>query len=130
MTQRDLAEAFVAKAQEDEVLLTTLLDEPAVSDDIFGFHVQQAIEKYLKAILAVGGVQPRKTHDLSSLFDDVENLGVEVPAELRVQQAWTTFAVRNRYPFLEATPQIDRAKATAGLTGLREWVLVVIDQLA
>ena len=49
---RELALLLVRKAEGDESILDKLLDDPDVPDEILGFHVQQAVEKRLKAVLA------------------------------------------------------------------------------
>jgi len=67
------------------------------------FHVQQCIEKYLKARLNEIGIVFDKTHDLSDLLDDL------LPAEpswapLRpVLRPLTKYAIFYRYPGYNAT---------------------------
>ena len=61
MTPLDLAKAYLAKGQEDEAVLGEFVDNPRISDSVFGFHAQQAIEKYLKAILALREESPART---------------------------------------------------------------------
>ncbi len=122
MTPLDLARAFLAKAREDEVLLAKLVTEPEVSDDIFGFHVQQAAEKCLKAVLAVGEARPGRTHDLGSLLDEIESHGGSVPAEVRAVEEWSPYAVRNRYPFFGDAPPVNRPAALALVRAMRAWV--------
>ncbi len=41
------------------------------SNDVIGFHAQQAIEKALKAVLVVAGEEIPYTHDLAFLLDTV-----------------------------------------------------------
>ena len=121
MTPHDLAKAFVTKAREDEVLVTKVVDDPEISDDLFGFHVQQAVEKYVKAVLAVQQSRPKQTHDLAALLEEVRDQGIDVPDEVLAAAAWTPYAVRNRYPFLGAAPSIDRRAAIELVRAVREW---------
>lgn len=121
MTPRDLAEAFLAKATEDEVLLEKIVDDRDVSDDLFGFHVQQAIEKYVKAVLAVQQTRPRQTHDLIALMEEVRLQGTDVPDELMAAARWSPYAVRNRYPFLGPAAAIDRRAAIELVHAVRAW---------
>lgn len=80
------------------------------------FHVQQCVEKYLKARLNEAGVIPPKTHNLSDLLDDV------LPSEptwatLRpVLNAFTKYAVLYRYPKFNAT----KIEAKAAVKDCRE----------
>jgi HEPN domain-containing protein len=108
MTPLDLARAFIEKGKEDELLLSKLVSEAEVSDDIYGFHAQQAAEKFIKAVLAVEEMRPTRTHDLAALFEEVESLGHDVPPEILEARSFTPFAVRNRYPFLAPAPTLDR----------------------
>ena len=63
------------------------------------FEAQQAAELYLRALLvALTGAHPY-THDLVELLDALEELGVEVPDELRVYgEALTPHYTLARYP--------------------------------
>lgn len=54
MTQHDLALILLQKAREDELAVDRLIDDVQISDAIVGFHLQQATEKLLKAVLAGG----------------------------------------------------------------------------
>ena len=58
-SQRDLAEELIALASEDAVAAGAMLDVGVVTDRIVGFHAQQAVEKALKAVLAVHDVEFR-----------------------------------------------------------------------
>ena len=69
---RDLARRYLALAQRDARTLAVLVDSPGVDDEPIGFHAQQAVEKCLKAILALHGVAFRKTHDLDELLGLLE----------------------------------------------------------
>jgi HEPN domain-containing protein len=121
MTPRDLADAFFAKAAEDESLLRLLVADTEIADDIFGFHVQQAAEKLIKAVLALGQLRPSRTHDLGALLDEVESSGVPVPPDVRTIEEWSPYAVRNRYPFFGAASAIDRPAALAQVSTVRSW---------
>ena len=51
MRQHEQALLFVRKAAEDEALPAEVVDRDRISNEIFGFHAQQASEKLLKALL-------------------------------------------------------------------------------
>ena len=63
------------------------------------FEAQQAAELYLKALLvALTGAHPY-THDLVELLRTLEELGIEVPQELKVYgDALTSHYTLARYP--------------------------------
>lgn len=74
------------------------------SRDIVCFHLQQCVEKYLKARLEEAGVAFPRTHDLERLLDLA--LAVE-PTWASVRPAVaaiTDYAVEVRYPGRTATP--------------------------
>jgi HEPN domain-containing protein len=68
-SQRDLAEQLLKLAREDGIAARAMLDVGAVTDAIVGFHAQQAVEKALKAVLAVHGVDFPFTHDIEGLVE-------------------------------------------------------------
>jgi len=51
MKRHEQALLFLRKAAQDEALLDEVGDSANVSDEVFGFHCQQAAEKLLKAML-------------------------------------------------------------------------------
>ncbi len=55
------AELLLAKAEDEAVLAANIPDGP------FGFHVQQAVEKLLKALLCQKTIKYKRTHDLGYL---------------------------------------------------------------
>ena len=92
----------------------TLLREHSITInpnlDAVCFHAQQCAEKYLKARLTEAGIEFRKTHDLTYLYELV----------LQAEPKWTflkfglsdlnAFAVASRYPGLDANQeQAERA---------------------
>ena len=85
------------------------------SRDIVCFHLQQCVEKYLKARLDEGGMGFPKTHDLERLLD----LAVKLEplwSSLRPMMATITdYAVESRYPGRTTSPAEARAllRATA-----------------
>lgn len=121
MTPLELAREFIKKGQEDELACRHLADASDVGDAPFGLHAQQAIEKYLKAILAINQERPEHTHDLESLAAQCEDGGHRLPSELTGVFALTPFASELRYPFAK-TPPIDRTRILELVVGVRQWV--------
>ena len=91
MKRREQALLFLKKATEDEALLDEVLSSPRVSDEIIGFHCQQAAEKLLKAFLSDLGVRFRKTHDVRELMDLLEDAGHPLPKSLADLDALTPY---------------------------------------
>jgi HEPN domain-containing protein len=106
------ANALLAMARKDLDALRGMVGNPLFADEIFGFHAQQAVEKSLKAWLAVRSLDFPLTHDISRLLSLLEDDGVNVGLFLPLVQ-FTVFAVQARYEtgLMEADVPIDR-KAT------------------
>lgn len=73
---------LLAKAIQDEMAARKLADDTEVGDEIIGFHLQQAAEKRLKALLTLHGVPYRRTHDVLELLDLLIRNGHPVPQAL------------------------------------------------
>ena len=92
----DHANVLLEKAGNDLRLAEIGLDHGAPTDTI-AFHLQQAAEKTLKALLASRSIVYPKTHDLDALFD---LLPPESPLLLSFREklmSWTSYAVDMRY---------------------------------
>ena len=62
------------------------------------FDAQQAVEKALKALLVLRGVQVPRTHAISELITMLAELGFEIPADVQEASVLTDSAVAARYP--------------------------------
>jgi HEPN domain-containing protein len=98
----DLHRQWLAKATEDLEAAWRLTDIPSACC----FHCQQAVEKSIKALLVVHGVDFVRTHDIDVLLRQLRDQGVE-PDEGHSEDlaALTRFAVDTRYPPETATHQ-------------------------
>lgn len=82
----DLSETsriLLKKAEEDATAVREFAGNPEIGDSIIGFHAQQAVEKWLKAVTAAGGIRHSTIHDIDRLIEIVEATGVEVPLDRR-----------------------------------------------
>jgi hypothetical protein len=93
----ELALLLVGKAEGDESILDRLLDDHDVPDDVLGFHVQQAVEKRLKAVLALNEVEYEHTHSVSYLTALIEKEGIDLPGRREEIEGLTPWAVAARY---------------------------------
>ena len=64
MSDLRCASTLVEAADRDVEVVLLMLEHRGGSDQVFGFHVQQAVEKLLKAWLAIRGERHPHTHDL------------------------------------------------------------------
>ena len=126
-SQRDLAEQLLRLAREDEAATRAMLDVGAVTDAIVGFHAQQAVEKALKAVLAVYGVEFPFTHDLAGLAELCEAEGALLPPSLSDIDRLTPFGVRLRYGALDDMVPVARGLALGWAEQTIAWASDVID---
>lgn len=78
MSADDVAEIVAAwheKARGDLAAAQLCLGAPHIPGWIVGFHLQQSVEKWLKAELVALGVEPPRVHDLIRLLEQVEAAG-------------------------------------------------------
>ena len=73
-----------------------LLQDPAADEASWGFQIQQAVEKALKAWLFSLGDDPPFIHNLTALFERISDRGGNVEPFLPLE-AFTAFAVQFRY---------------------------------
>jgi HEPN domain-containing protein len=123
MRNRERASVLLRKANEDEFTVEKLLPDPASSDEIIGFHAQQAVEKNLKAILAMHGVDYPFIHDLLALLELLRVHKIPFPQELEEVRLLTPFATMLRYEELPTDPRhaLDRAWALNCIRKVRAW---------
>lgn len=96
MSPTDTPHELLALAEKDYKAARILARAEEPQTDAAGFHLQQAVEKALKAWLALKAVDYPKTHDLSLLLGLLED-----QAE-RIEPFWSLlelnpFAVQFRY---------------------------------
>jgi HEPN domain-containing protein len=96
MADFEHARVLLRMAHKDFNALTGMLDSTLFADEIFGFHVQQAIEKGLKAWLCARGIVYPPTHDLARLLTLLEKAGADIEQFWTLVQ-FTIFAVQARY---------------------------------
>jgi HEPN domain-containing protein len=116
----ELALLLQRKAAGDEAILAKLLDDHDIPDDALGFHVQQAVEKRLKAVLALNEVEFEHTHSIGYLTALLEQHGIEVPGHQEQLKSLTPWAVDARYSD-QLIHTLDRAAVRDLVASVREW---------
>lgn len=117
----DVSAALFRKAEEDATAVRELVDNDNVADAIVGFHAQQAVEKWLKAVLAARGVGFERTHDLDRLIELVESDGLVLPVAIDQLSVLSEYAVPFRYDDpIEAEP-LNRREVLADVQAVGAW---------
>lgn len=96
MADLEQARSMLRMAYKDFNALIGMQENLLFADEIFGFHVQQAVEKALKAWLCVNEDIYPLTHELARLLALLENHGADVEKFWPLVQ-YTMFAVQARY---------------------------------
>ena len=122
MSDVKCARMLLDAAKRDVDALRVMFRSEEVSDEVFGFHVQQAAEKLLKAWIALLGEEYPLTHSIEGLLDLLAARGAAVKP-FRGLVDYTPYAVEFRYVAVgpDAEP-IDRQGALALVQALHERV--------
>jgi HEPN domain-containing protein len=103
---KELVAEWLKKAEGD---VRTARREAAVTEapnwDAVCFHAQQAVEKYLKALLQQEDIVFTKTHDLSVLLNLLLTAFPDLSALSDDLEWLSAFSVEFRYPGEEAVPE-------------------------
>ena len=124
MSEREpQAEAIVLarKAADDLEAMQWLASKPEISDEIVGFHAQQAVEKWLKAVLGSRNIEFEYTHDLRRLIAEVATAVGEFPFDTPEVVALTEHAVPLRYDEILDTEPLDRQAVVRLVEQVGEW---------
>lgn len=120
------AQVLLIKAAEDEAVLHVA----GIPDGPFGFHVQQAIEKLLKALLSQLSIEYKFTHDLNQLELQLKDAGEALPAGLEDFSSIGTFAVTHRYDDIPEFHVLSRPAAIETVRLIRQHILARIAALS
>jgi HEPN domain-containing protein len=124
-TPADLARGWMQKGDSD-LLNADRTTQTSGPYDTACFHAQQAVEKYLKAVLAFAGSPIPRTHDL----EDIYNLCVATAPALALDRMelsiLTPYAVQLRYDMAFWPDQPTAQQALATVARVRAAVLSVL----
>jgi HEPN domain-containing protein len=116
-------------AKKDGRALSGMTDAEIFSTEVFGFHVQQAVEKALKAWLCCLGTAYPRTHDLDELSALLEDGGQHIPPRFAPLLDYTDFAVAFRYDaFPDLDADLDRQECVDKVSALLEHVEDILPQ--
>lgn len=130
MNAIDQARQLLVMASKDIKAMKSLLSPESVDDEIFGFHAQQAVEKSLKAWIAVVGGSYGFVHDIHVLLLNLRELGCDI-SRLKNLLLLNVYAVRFRYePQETPTNVLDRPEMLGKVVELYDHVLLAVDTAA
>lgn len=117
----ELASLLDRKAKEDATAVREFAANSEISDGIIGFHAQQAVEKWLKAAMALHGVSQARIHDIGRLLQLLENEDIELPANADRLDELTIYAVPLRYDDLLDAEPLDRDDTVQLVDAVEAW---------
>jgi HEPN domain-containing protein len=121
----DLSETsriLLRKAGEDATAVREFAGNPEIADSIIGFHAQQAVEKWLKAVTSASGTRHSAIHDIDRLIEIVESTGIEVPLDRDRLAVLTQYAVPMRYDELLDSESLEREVLVALVNEVGKWM--------
>lgn len=120
------AEVLLIKAAEDEIVLKL----PGIPDGPFGFHIQQAVEKLLKALLCQLAVKYRRTHDLEYLVTLLRDHGETIPTGIVDIAQLESYGIAYRYDSIPEVEILNRGATIETVRLVREHVVARISALS
>lgn len=122
--ERDLeevSEVLARKAHGDAKVLRLLAPNDEIGDDAVGFHAQQAIEKWLKAVIASREENFEFTHDLHRLVMLASHGSGELPFDVDLVLTLTQYAAPLRYEDLLDAEPLDREATVSLVEEVGRW---------
>ncbi len=120
MAEPSIPQQLLEAARQDMLAAIVLREVPELKDMVVGFHLQQAAEKAIKAVLSAAGVPFRRTHDIAELLDLLTDSGLPAPPNSDWLDELNPYAVQARYG-IEITSALDRARGVEALTAVIAW---------
>lgn len=111
---------WFAKGDQDVQAAVILLDQDGPLE-IVAFHIQQAIEKYLKGYLLSTGWSLDRIHDLEALVQEAIARDAEFSPFLSACQRITEYYIESRYP-LGVLSELTREEIIQSLDDARELI--------
>ncbi len=128
-TQIDLARGWMLKGESDRLTAERTVQSPGPYDTAC-FHAQQAVEKYLNAVLAPAGSPIPRTHVLKDIYDQCLAVEPALVLDRTELSILTPYAVPLRYDVGFWPDQATAQEALATVDRVRTAVLSVLPSSA
>jgi HEPN domain-containing protein len=125
MSGRKTAKLLLQLSANDLHASMAMAEEQGFSEEVFGFHTQQAVEKSLKAWLCDHDIAYPRRNTLHTLVQQLAENGLEVPTRFQALLCLSPFDARLHYDFWQPTGDpLDRKP----LTRLAEELLAFVKE--
>jgi HEPN domain-containing protein len=118
---RDWGRVLAKKAEGDVKAMRRLSSDPEIGDDVVGFHAQQAIEKWLKAVVVSHDLEFERSHDFGQLLDILDGAGIEAPPGTDWFDELSIYAVLMRYDEPYDVEPLDRDAVLSLVSAVGSW---------
>ena len=113
----DTVKNWIKKANNDFKIAHRELKANNPVKDMICFHMQQCVEKYLKAFLSHNNVSFRKTHDIAELIESCKDIDPEFNNLYDLEaDSLTIYGVEIRYPDDFYIPTLNETKNAVEIT--------------
>lgn len=93
-------EGLLMLAKQELVLVRKIINDEEIRKELVLFHIQQVVEKSIKAILSAKGIIFPRTHDIEDLIELSQAENIQLPDYVEKFPELTPYAVEARYGFL------------------------------
>jgi HEPN domain-containing protein len=98
-----------------------LASDPEIDDESIGFHAQQAVEKWLKAVMAAHELPQKRKHSLALLLDILAAAEIEEPPGADWLDELSIYAVPLRYDERLDLEPLDREAVLGLVAEIGDW---------
>ena len=105
--EKELVQALLKRAETDLLNATILRDSTQGNPEGIGFHVQQAVEKSIKAILVFHVIDYPRTHSIAELARLVSDNNIHLPAAFLDSNRYSSYARDLRYDEIGPNEEFD-----------------------
>ena len=91
------AQEWFERGRHDIETAQLLYDEQGYTDSI-AYHIQQAVEKYLKGYLVLNGMKPPRIHELDTLLNHILRFDDRFKSFLELCEKASRYYIEDRYP--------------------------------
>jgi HEPN domain-containing protein len=109
------------RAAGDATAVRKLAAASDIADEMVGLHAQQAVEKWLKAVIVIRGLELAPTNDIGRLVRTLEKGGGEPPAVADRLDELTQYAAPFHGEYLLELDPLNREAAVALVDEVGRW---------
>ena len=125
----DLARGWMQKGDSDRLNADRTARSPGPYDTAC-FHAKQAVEKYLKSVLALAGSPIPRTHDLEDIYNHCLAVEPALILDRMELSVLTPYAVQSRYDMGFWPDQATAQQALVSVERVRTKVLLILPSSA